>query len=99
MRPRIPFASSNLKVACTAIKSHFSLYFVVWFMSLCGVAWVFVSIFAEIGVVKGYSTDDGGNDNSTDDNADDDMPSSAGLLLFVMLIRYAARASSSRCLI
>ena len=76
VKSRIPFASSNLKVACSAIRSHFSLFFVVWFTSFCGVAWVFISCLANIGL---FTEVNNGEQKEQDRNA---------LLSFLMLISF-----------
>ncbi len=50
VRPRIPFASANLKVACSAIEAHKSMIFVAYLMIVIESVWVGIWGVGAIGV-------------------------------------------------
>jgi hypothetical protein len=74
VQSRIPFASSNLKVACAAIKEHFSVVFVSYLVVIFGTGWSFVWFLAFYGAIQAQS-DDSSSSTGTDDYNNDDYSS------------------------
>jgi hypothetical protein len=91
VQSRIPFASANLKVACAAVKEHFSTVFVSYLVVIMGTAWSAVWMLSAFGVYKAAEADaDNASDNdvNTDDSTTTNVSNSYGAAFFFLSISF-----------
>jgi len=89
VQSRIPFASANLKVACSAIREHFAVVAVSYLVVIMGVAWSAVWCLAAWSVFEKMQDDtDTDNSGSTDDEEQQNMSSSYSALFFFLSISF-----------
>ncbi|GMH64218.1 hypothetical protein TrLO_g14583 [Triparma laevis f. longispina] len=86
---RIPFASANLKVACAAIRDHFSVVFVSYLAVLKGVFWSTVVILVSFYAYKANELDDDDEAQYNDDGTEKTVSDNFGTaMFFIMLAMY-----------
>jgi hypothetical protein len=86
---RIPFASANLKVACAAIRDHFSVVFVSYLAVLKGVFWSVVVCLVSFYAYKANEITDDDQPEYNDDGTQKTISDNFGTaMFFIMLSMY-----------
>jgi len=88
VQSRIPFAAANLKVACKAVREHFSVLLVSYLTIIKSTAWMFTWLLVCSAAWSKYgdsSTDTTTNDDPYSDNTSDNGFGTAAFFLLISL--------------